>query len=196
MSDVRDLLRRTAEIAADYVESLDERPVFPDVTPEQLREALGGPLPEEPLDPAQVVVELAEHAEPGVVATGSGRYFGFVIGGGLPAALAADWLTSAWDQNAGLYAAGPSASIVEQVTRDWLLELLGLPGEASIGFVTGTQMAHVTGARGRALARARRRGLGRRPGRPGGSATGSRPRRRETARDGRPGAATARPRHA
>ena len=145
MSDVRDLLRRTAEIAADYVESLDERPVFPDVTPEQLREVLGGPLPEEPLDPAQVVVELAEHAEPGVVATGSGRYFGFVIGGGLPAALAADWLTSAWDQNAGLYAAGPSASIVEQVTRDWLLELLGLPGEASIGFVTGTQLAHVTG---------------------------------------------------
>ena len=145
MSDVRDLLRRTAEIAADYVESLDERPVFPDVTPEQLREVLGGPLPEEPLDPAQVVVELAEHAGPGVVATGSGRYFGFVIGGGLPAALAADWLTSAWDQNAGLYAAGPSASIVEQVTRDWLLELLGLPGEASIGFVTGTQLAHVTG---------------------------------------------------
>jgi len=145
MSDVRELLRRTAEIAADYVESLDERPVFPDVTPEQLREALGGPLPDEPLDPAQVVVELAEHAEPGVVATGSGRYFGFVIGGGLPAALAADWLTSAWDQNAGLYAAGPSASIVEQVTRDWLLELLGLPGEASIGFVTGTQVAHVTG---------------------------------------------------
>jgi glutamate/tyrosine decarboxylase-like PLP-dependent enzyme len=145
MSDVRELLRRTAEIAADYVESLDERPVFPDATPEQLREALGGPLPEEPLDPAQVVVELAEHAEPGVVATGSGRYFGFVIGGGLPAALAADWLTSAWDQNAGLYAAGPSASIVEQVTRDWLLELLGLPGEASIGFVTGTQVAHVTG---------------------------------------------------
>ena len=145
MSDVRELLRRTAEIAADYVESLDQRPVFPDVTPEQLREVLGGPLPEEPLDPAQVVVELAEHAEPGVVATGSGRYFGFVIGGGLPAALAADWLTSAWDQNAGLYAAGPSASIVEQVTRDWLLELLGLPGEASIGFVTGTQVAHVTG---------------------------------------------------
>ena len=145
MSDVRDLLRRTAEIAADYVESLDERPVFPDVTPEQLREVLGGPLPEEPLDPAQVVVELAEHAGPGVVATGSGRYFGFVIGGGLPAALAADWLTSAWDQNAGLYAGGPSASIVEQVTRDWLLELLGLPGEASIGFVTGTQLAHVTG---------------------------------------------------
>ena len=76
---------------------------------------------------------------------GSGRYFGFVIGGALPAALAADWLTSTWDQNAGIYPIGPSASVVEQVTREWLLDLLGLPGEASIGFVTGTQMAHVTG---------------------------------------------------
>src|SRR5207248_2525455 len=70
---------------------------------------------------------------------------GFVIGGALPAALAADWLATAWDQNAGLYAGGPSASVVEQVTREWLVELLGLRAESSIGFVTGTQMAHVTG---------------------------------------------------
>ena len=145
MSDARDLLRRTAEIAADYVESLGERPVFPQVTPEELRAALGGPLPEEPVDPKQVLEDIAAGAEPGVVAMGSGRYFGFVIGGALPAALAADWLTSAWDQNAGLYVGGPSASVVEQVTREWLVELLGLPAEASIGFVTGTQMAHVTG---------------------------------------------------
>ena len=145
MTESRDLLRRTAEIAADYLETLDERPVFPRTSPDELREALGGPLPEEPLDPAEVVGELAEAAEPGVVAIGSGRYFGFVIGGALPAALAADWLTTVWDQNAGLYAGGPSASVVEQVTRDWLLDLLGLPGESSIGFVTGTQMAHVTG---------------------------------------------------
>ena len=145
MTEPRELLRRTAEIAADYLESLEERPVYPRTSPDELREALGGPLPEEPLDPAEVVGELAEAAEPGVVAIGSGRYFGFVIGGALPAALAADWLTSAWDQNAGLYVGGPSASVVEQVTRDWLLDLLGLPGESSIGFVTGTQMAHVTG---------------------------------------------------
>jgi glutamate/tyrosine decarboxylase-like PLP-dependent enzyme len=145
MSEIRDLLRQTAELAADYVESLGERPVFPDVTPEQLREALGGPLPEEPLDPSRVVNELVEHAEPGVVGIGSGRYFGFVIGGALPAALAADWLTSTWDQNAGIYPIGPSASVVEQVTRDWILELLGLPGASSAGFVTGTQLAHVTG---------------------------------------------------
>ena len=145
MSDERDLLRRTAEIAADYLESLGERPVFPQVPPEELRAALGGPLPEEPVDPEQVLEDLAAGAEPGVVAMGSGRYFGFVIGGALPAALAADWLTSAWDQNAGLYVGGPSASVVEEVTREWLVELFGLPADASIGFVTGTQMAHVTG---------------------------------------------------
>jgi glutamate/tyrosine decarboxylase-like PLP-dependent enzyme len=145
MSDTRDLLRRTAELAADYLDTLGDRPVFPDVTPEQLRAALGGPLPDDPLPGEQVVEELVAGAEPGVVAMGSGRYFGFVIGGGLPAALAADWLTSAWDQNAGLYVGGPSASVVEQITRDWLLELLGLPGESSIGFVTGAQVAHVTG---------------------------------------------------
>jgi glutamate/tyrosine decarboxylase-like PLP-dependent enzyme len=145
VTDARDLLRRTAELAADYVESLGTRPVFPDVTPEQLREALGGPLPEEPVPADEVVEELAAAAEPGLVAMGSGRYFGFVIGGALPAALAADWLTTAWDQNAGLYVGGPSASVVERVTREWFVELLGLPGESSIGFVTGTQMAHVTG---------------------------------------------------
>src|SRR6185503_10471807 len=99
-----------------------------------LREALGGPLPDEPLPAEQVVEELVAGAEPGVVAMGSGRYFGFVCGGALPAALAADWLTAAWDQNAGLYACGPSASVVEEVARDWLVELLRLPANASIGF--------------------------------------------------------------
>jgi glutamate/tyrosine decarboxylase-like PLP-dependent enzyme len=145
MSKTRDLLARTAELAADYVESLGERPVFPAVTPEQLREALGGPLPEGPAEPDQVIEELVAAAEPGVVALGSGRYFGFVIGGALPAALAAEWLTSTWDQNAGLYVGGPSASVVEEVTRGWLVDLLGLPPKSSVGFVTGTQMANVTG---------------------------------------------------
>jgi len=145
MSDPRDLLRRTAELAGEYVESLGERPVFPRVDPDELCEAFGGPLPEEPMPAERVVEELAAAADRGLVAMGSGRYFGFVIGGALPAALAADWLTTAWDQNAGLYAGGPSASVVEQVTREWIVELLGLPADSSIGFVTGTQLAHVTG---------------------------------------------------
>jgi glutamate/tyrosine decarboxylase-like PLP-dependent enzyme len=157
MTDVRALLRQTADLAADFLDSLEQRPVYPHVSVDELRSALRMPLNEESMDPAQVVAELATAAEPGLVAMPSGRYFGFVIGGGLPAALAADWLTSTWDQNAGLYVGGPSASVVEQVVREWVCELLGLPPESSIGFVTGTQMGSVTAlaaARFRVLERA------------------------------------------
>jgi len=157
MTDTRALLHRTAELAADFLDSLDERPVFPLASADELRESLHVPLQDEPLEPEQVVEELAAAADPGLVAIPSGRYFGFVIGGGLPAALAADWLATAWDQNAGLYVAGPSASIVEQVVREWVCDLLGLPPDSSIGLVTGTQMGSVTAlaaARYRVLARA------------------------------------------
>jgi glutamate/tyrosine decarboxylase-like PLP-dependent enzyme len=152
MTDTRALLRRTADLAADFLDSLEDRPVFPQASAADLREALAVPLQDEPLAPEQVVEELAAAADPGLVAIPSGRYFGFVIGGGLPAALASDWLATAWDQNAGLYVGGPSASIVEQVVREWVCDLLGLPQHASIGFVTGTQMGSVT-----ALAAARYR---------------------------------------
>jgi glutamate/tyrosine decarboxylase-like PLP-dependent enzyme len=155
MSDTRDLLRRTADHSADFLEALGERPVYPDVSVEELREALGGPLPEAPADAATVVDELVSSADPGVVATPSGRYFGFVIGGAVPAALAADWLTSTWDQNAGLYVGGPSASVVEEIAGGWVRELLRLPPEASFAFVTGCQMANFT-----ALAIARQHVLG------------------------------------
>jgi glutamate/tyrosine decarboxylase-like PLP-dependent enzyme len=154
MTDTRALLRRTAELAADFLDSLEDRPVFPQVSPAELRALLQVPLQDESLSPEQVVEELAAAADPGLVAIPSGRYFGFVIGGGLPAALASDWLASTWDQNAGLYVAGPSASVVEQVVREWVCDLLGLPPGASIGFVTGTQMGSVT-----ALAAARYRVL-------------------------------------
>jgi glutamate/tyrosine decarboxylase-like PLP-dependent enzyme len=154
MTDIRALLRRTADIASDFLESLDDRPVFPQTSAAELRDALGGPLPAGPTDPQDVIEDLAAAADPGIVAMASGRYFGFVIGGGLPAALAADWLTSAWDQNAGLYVGGPSASVVEQVVREWVCDLLGLPEDASLGLVTGTQMGSVT-----ALAAARFRVL-------------------------------------
>jgi glutamate/tyrosine decarboxylase-like PLP-dependent enzyme len=154
MTDIRALLRRTADIASDFLESLDDRPVFPRTSAAELREALGGPLPDGPNDPKDVIEDLATAADPGIVAMPSGRYFGFVIGGGLPAALAADWLASAWDQNAGLYVGGPAASVVEQVVREWVCDLLGLPEDASLGLVTGTQMGSVT-----ALAAARFRVL-------------------------------------
>jgi len=157
VTDVRALLQRTADLAADFLDSLEERPVFPHVSVDELRTALHVPLSDESIDPKQVVEELAAAAEPGLVAMPSGRYFGFVIGGGLPAALAADWLTSAWDQNAGLYVGGPSASVIEQVVREWVCDLMGLPADSSIGLVTGTQMGSVTAlaaARFRVLERA------------------------------------------
>jgi glutamate/tyrosine decarboxylase-like PLP-dependent enzyme len=154
VTDIRALLHRTADLAADFLDSVDERPVFPRVTPEQLLRQLGGPLPERPIDPQVVLEQLAAAAEPGLVAIPSGRYFGFVNGGELPAALAADWLTSAWDQNAGLYASGPVAAVIEEVVRNWITELLHLPQQSSLGLVTGTQMGSVT-----ALAAARLRVL-------------------------------------
>jgi glutamate/tyrosine decarboxylase-like PLP-dependent enzyme len=142
--ELRELLELTAGIAADFYETLPERPVFPAVTADELRAAFAEPLPQGPTDARTVITELARAAEPGIIAETGGRYFGFVIGGAVPASLAADWLSSAWDQNAGLYVCGPSAAIVEEVAGAWLVELLGLPEHASFGFVTGGQMASFT----------------------------------------------------
>jgi glutamate/tyrosine decarboxylase-like PLP-dependent enzyme len=144
VDELRALLDQTARLAADFYDTLDERPVYPRVSAAELREALAGPLPNGPTDPATVIAELAAAADPGIVAEAGGRYFGFVIGGAVPASLAADWLTSTWDQNACLYVAGPAASVVEEVAGAWLIELLGLPRNASFGLPTGAQMANFT----------------------------------------------------
>ncbi|MGH9464644.1 MAG: hypothetical protein ACRD0X_03290, partial [Thermoanaerobaculia bacterium] len=104
----RQLLDYTAERALDFLESLPSRPVRAAASLEELREAFGGPLPEQGEDAVTVIRRLADAAEQGVVASSGSRYFGFVIGGSLPAALAADWLTTAWDQNAGVYAVSPA----------------------------------------------------------------------------------------
>ena len=141
---LRPLLDDAAAHAAGFLEGLPERSVAPAATARELREALGGPLPGGPRDPRRVVAELARASEPGLMATPGGRFFGFVIGGSLPAALAADWLASAWDQNAGLYVAAPAASVVEEVCGEWLIKLLGLPESVSYGLVTGCQMANFT----------------------------------------------------
>ena len=158
----RELLRRTAELAADFLEGLDERPVWPPASVEELRAALDGDLQDAPLDPLEVVEELARATDPGVVAIPGGRYFGFVIGGALPAALAADWLTSAWDQNAGLVVGGPAAAVVEEVAGRWLLDLLGLPAGASFAFVTGLPDGARHLPRGGAARGSRAGGMGRR----------------------------------
>lgn len=141
---MRDTLGLTADYAAQFLASLSERPIHADASIEELRAGLGGPLPERGSEAAQVVAELIAAAEPGIVAMPSGRYFGFVVGGTLPAALAADWLTSTWDQNSGLVALSPAAAVVEEVAIEWLRELLGLPEGVSAGLVTGCQMAHMT----------------------------------------------------
>jgi glutamate/tyrosine decarboxylase-like PLP-dependent enzyme len=140
----RDVLQRAAELAIGYVESVPDRPVAPEQGVAELRETLDLPLPDGPSDPREVIEALARDVEPGLTQMTGGRYFGFVIGGALPAALAADWLTSAWDQNAGLALPTPAAAVVEEVAGRWAKELLGLPAGASFAFVTGCQMAHAT----------------------------------------------------
>src|SRR4051794_12285441 len=138
------MIERALHHAQAYLDSLPERPVGPPVDPAVLRAALGLELAEEGVDPAVVIDELAAAADPGIVASAGPRYFGFVTGGALPPAPAADWLTSVWDQNAHMWVGSPAASVVEDVVEDWVLSLLGLPEDASIGLVTGAQMANVT----------------------------------------------------
>jgi glutamate/tyrosine decarboxylase-like PLP-dependent enzyme len=144
MPDVR-LLDRTFAIARDYLAGLEKQHVGPRAPMEQLRSALDVPLPDSGVDAETVIEELARGMAPGLVASGGPRYFGFVIGGSVPAALAADWLTSAWDQNAAIYAAAPAACVAEGICARWVVELLGLPTGSSVGFVTGGQMGNFTG---------------------------------------------------
>jgi len=138
-------LDRAHRHALDWLSSLEDRPVPPQASIDQVVQALGTALPDNGSDPAAVVDLLAEACDPGLTAMGSGRFFGFVVGGTHPAALAADWLVSAWDQNSGLRRVTPAHSAVEDVTSAWLLDLLGLPGESAVGFVTGGTMANFTG---------------------------------------------------
>ncbi|MFL5915982.1 MAG: pyridoxal phosphate-dependent decarboxylase family protein [Gaiellaceae bacterium] len=152
----RELFRQAADHAADFLETLETRPIRDQANVEELYASLGGPLPEDGLDDRAVLAALVEASDPGLVASQSGRYFGFVVGGSLPAATAADWLATAWDVNAGGWALGGAAMVVEEVARGWIAELLGLPSGVSAGFVTGCQMAHVT-----ALAAARHHVLAR-----------------------------------
>ncbi|WP_410676313.1 pyridoxal phosphate-dependent decarboxylase family protein [Amycolatopsis sp. cmx-4-68] len=142
---MRDLLARAAELAAGHRESLPDRPVAPAVDAAALRASFGGPLPKDPSPPSKVLEELARAAEPGLVATAGPRFFGFVVGGSLPAATAADVLATGWDQNGFNAVLSPAAAAAEEVAGGWLKELLGLPPGASTGFVTGGQAANTVG---------------------------------------------------
>ncbi len=143
--DESDLLRSVAERAISYRASLHDGRVTPSATATQLRAALGAPTPEAPTDAAIVINRIADAAEAGgLMGMGSGRFFGFVIGGAVPAALAADWLVTAWDQNTGLFGPTPATAIIEDIAGHWVVDLLGLPPESSFAFVTGGQMANTT----------------------------------------------------
>lgn len=145
MSEHELALTRAHDHATAWLDSLDDRPVPARADADAVADALGTELPEAPSDAADVVDLLASACEPGLVAMPSGRFFGFVIGGSHPAALGADWLVSAWDQNAAMRQVTPATAAAEEVAGTWLLDLLGLPSDSAVGFATGATTANFTG---------------------------------------------------
>ena len=139
------LLDRARHFAGQYIDSLEERPVFPDEKSLRAMEALVEPLPENPSDPFLVLDRLQEIGAPAVVTQTAGRYFGFVNGGILPVGLAARWMADVWDQNTAHYVMSPLNSRLEEICERWIVSLLGLPEETAAGFVSGTTIANFSG---------------------------------------------------
>jgi len=144
VSDIAPLLDLAHTRALDWFARVPTRPVGATATRAQLLHALGGPLPSQGGDAAEILDALCTRVGPGLVSTVGPRYFGFVTGGAVPVTVATEWLASAWDQNGALYVMSPAAAVVEDIVAGWLLELLGLPAGASVGFVTGCHMANFT----------------------------------------------------
>jgi len=140
----RELLEQAASRGIRYLENLDARGVFPSQEALRRLAELGGPLQTEPMDAVAVLAVLDEIGSAATVASTGQRYFGFVTGGALPATVAANWLASAWDQNAGLEVQSPVSAALEEIARGWLLEILSLPQGTGVGFVTGATMANFT----------------------------------------------------
>ncbi len=142
---MKELLKVTTERALRYLDDLKNRNVAP--KPEAIANLrkFDEPLPETPTDPEQVIKMLDEIGSPATVATAGSRYFGFVVGGSLPATVAANWLAAVWDQNAGVVALSPIAAKLEEVSMHWLLDLLGLPPDCGVGFVTCATQANFSG---------------------------------------------------
>jgi glutamate/tyrosine decarboxylase-like PLP-dependent enzyme len=145
MTQSPDALESALHHARSFLANLDDRPVHATASLAELRARLGRKLATEGVAEAEVIDDLVRDASPGIVGSAGGRFFAWVIGGGLPAAVAADWLAAVWDQNAAQYACGPAASVVEEVAGAWLKDLLNIPDEASFAFVSGCQNAHFTG---------------------------------------------------
>jgi glutamate/tyrosine decarboxylase-like PLP-dependent enzyme len=157
VTDPGELLEYTRRRSLEYLESLPERNVNAALSSDGIRQLLGGRLSDGGESAAAVIRALADAGLGGTVASTGPRYFGFVTGGNLPAAHAADWLVSTWDQNSAVYVLSPLVAVIEEITAGWLRELAGLPAGMSVGFVTGCQMASFTGlaaARHRVLERA------------------------------------------
>ncbi|WP_137846202.1 aminotransferase class V-fold PLP-dependent enzyme [Microbacterium sp. 2FI] len=146
-SATKDQYRQALEVAhrhaLSWLDTVDERPIRPEADVDGILDSLVRTLPAQGAHPAAVVEELADAALPGLMAIGSSRFYGFVMGGAYPAAIAADWLVSAWDQNTGSRQPTPATAAVEEVAAAWLLELLGLPAESGVGFVTGATSANM-----------------------------------------------------
>ena len=143
MSDREAALERAHFHAREYLRTVGDRPVHALLAGAQMREQLGGAMPKAG-EPAPAVVDRLAGVAGGTMATQGPRYFGFVIGGSMPAATAAEWLVAAWDQNAGVYNLSPIASVVEDIAAEWIRDLAGVPPTWSAGFVTGCQMASFT----------------------------------------------------
>lgn len=143
-SPFREVLEQTLTHALAYLEQLEHTPVGATTSLDELRRRFGRQLPDAGIEAIQVIDEMVADTAGGILGSTGGRFFGWVIGGSLPAALAADWLTATWDQNAARYTGGPAAAVIEEVCGVWLKEILGLPPGASFALVSGSQMAHVT----------------------------------------------------
>jgi len=154
---MRELLLDAANRANRFLEGLDDRPVFPTAADIAGMSSLAEPLADDPTDPGEVLALLDFAGSPATVASAGRRYFGFVVGGSLPVALAAHWLAGAWDQPASMRVSSPIGAKIEEIALGWLVDLLGLPPGTGAGFVTGATMANFAGlaaARHRVLATA------------------------------------------
>ncbi|MFT5391413.1 MAG: glutamate/tyrosine decarboxylase-like PLP-dependent enzyme [Gammaproteobacteria bacterium] len=154
--DYRDLLGATTQHALAYIDTLANRPVYPDANAIDALANLAGPLPQDGQAASEVIADLNAYGSPATVASAGGRYFGFVTGGALPAALAANWLAGTWDQNAFSDTSSPVGASLDNIAATWVLDVLHLPASAAVAFVTGATMANFTclaAARGAQLAR-------------------------------------------